>query len=75
MRKDFAKQMEAILNQILPLVQAIGLKEDDAGPGFAKTSMYRESLIVNHFGAFHAGVAIAASFDLTRYTLAKQQAK
>jgi acyl-coenzyme A thioesterase PaaI-like protein len=80
MSSQAAGQMENLLHQILPLVKAIGFKVEDTGPGFAKTSMSRAPLIVNHVGAFHAGAlytfaetaagaAIAASFDLFRYTL------
>ncbi len=84
MSQSFAKQMEALLYQVLPLVEAIGFKVEDIGPGFAKTSMSRTPLIVNHIGAFHAGAlytfgetaagaAIAASFDLFRYTLVNKR--
>ncbi|MEW5733462.1 MAG: DUF4442 domain-containing protein [Thermodesulfobacteriota bacterium] len=80
MSREFAEQMESTLHQLLPLVKAIGFQVEDAGPGFARTSMSRSPLIVNHIGAFHAGAlysfaetaagaAIAASFDLFRYTL------
>lgn len=80
MSQEFAEQMEKAVHEMLPMVKAIGFKVDDAGPGFANTSMSRDPFIINHIGAFHAGAlytfaetaagaAIAASFDLFRYTL------
>lgn len=80
MGQDFAKQLEAILYQILPLVKTIGVRVEEARPGYAKTSMSRSPVVVNHINAFHAGAlytfaetaaaaVIAATFDLSKVTI------
>lgn len=84
MNDENAKTLESLLYGILPLVEAIGAKVVEAGPGRVKMSMARAPLIVNHIGAFHAGAlytfaetaagaAIAMSFDLMRLTIVNKR--
>lgn len=84
MTDDNAKTLEKLLYGILPLVEAIGARVIEAGPGYAKMEMPRSPLIVNHIGAFHAGAlytfaetaagaAIAMSFDLMAITVVNKR--
>ncbi len=80
MSQDFAEQLEKSLYEWLPLVKAISFRVEEARPGYVKVSMSRTPIVVNHFGAFHAGAlytfaetaggaAVTASFDLSKATL------
>ncbi len=80
MNQDFAAKLEKGLHEMLPLVKALNIRVEEARPGFVKVSMSRSPVVVNHFGAFHAGAlytfaetvggaVITASFNLDGHTL------
>jgi len=80
MSQDFAEQLEATLHMLLPLVKALSFHVEAGRPGYIKASMPKSPIVINHFGAFHAGAlytfaetvggaVVTASFDLTKTTL------
>jgi len=80
MSQDFAEQLETALHELLPLVKALNFRVEEGRPGYIKASMSKSPIVVNHFGAFHAGAlytfaetvggaVIKASFDLSNTTL------
>jgi acyl-coenzyme A thioesterase PaaI-like protein len=80
MSRKFAEGLEKSLHEMLPLVKALAFRVEEGRPGYVKVSMSRTPIVVNHFGAFHAGALytfaetaagaiVVASFDLTRKTL------
>lgn len=80
MSRDFAEQLQAALHELLPLVKALNFHVDEGRPGYVKASMSQSPIVINHFGAFHAGAlytfaetvggaVIKASLNLTNATL------
>ena len=80
MDDNFAKDLETTLYNALPLVKALDCHIEEGRPGYVKLSMSRSPVIVNHFGAFHAGALytfaetvggaiVSASIDLSTNTL------
>ncbi len=80
MSQEFAEHLEKTLHEMLPLVKALSFRVEEGRAGYVKTSMSRSEIVVNHFGAFHAGAlysfaetvggaVILSSFDLTKNTL------
>jgi acyl-coenzyme A thioesterase PaaI-like protein len=80
MSQDFAEKLETALHDLLPLVKALNFHVEEGRPGYVKASLSRSPIVVNHFGAFHAGAlytfaetvggaVITASFDLSKTTL------
>jgi acyl-coenzyme A thioesterase PaaI-like protein len=80
MSQAFAEQLETALHDLLPLVKALNFRVEEGRPGYVKASMSVSPIVINHFGAFHAGAlytfaetvggaVITASFDLTNTTL------
>ena len=80
MSDNFAEQLENRLYEVLPLVKALDCRVEEGRHGYVKLYMCRSPIVVNHFGAFHAGALytfaetvggaiVTASFDLTRNTL------
>lgn len=80
MSRNLAEQLQGALHELLPLVKALDVRVEEARPGYVKASMSRSPIVVNHFGAFHAGAlysfaetvggaVITASFDLSTRTL------
>ncbi len=55
MRSELVTNLENKLYKLLPLVEALDCRVDDARPGYVKMSMSRSHIVVNHFGSFHAG--------------------
>ena len=80
MPQDFAQDLEESLHEVLPLVKALHVRVEEARPGYVKLSMSQSPIVVNHFGAFHAGAlytfaetvggaVVKASFDWHNATL------
>ncbi len=80
MNQDFAVKLEKGLHEMLPLVKALNIRVEEGRPGYVKVSMSRSPVVVNHFGAFHAGAlytfaetvggaAVTATFNLDGHTL------
>ncbi len=55
MSSDLVTDLENKLYDLLPLVKALNCRVDDARTRYVKMSMSRSPIVVNHFGAFHAG--------------------
>jgi acyl-coenzyme A thioesterase PaaI-like protein len=80
MSQDFAEHLETTLHELLPLVKALNFHVEEGRPGYVKASMSQSPIVINHFGAFHAGAlytfaetvggaVIKASLDLRNATL------
>ena len=80
MSDNFTEQLETLLYEALPLVKALDCRVEAGRPGYVRLTMSRSPIVVNHFGAFHAGALytfaetvggaiVAASFDLVNNTL------
>ena len=80
MIQDFTEELERSLHAFLPLVKALRIRVEEACPGYVKLSMSRSPIVINHFGAFHAGAlysfaetvggaVVKASFDWEDTTL------
>jgi acyl-coenzyme A thioesterase PaaI-like protein len=80
MFESLKDQIQYFLYEILPLVKAMQIRVEEARHGYARVSMDRTPLIINHINAFHAGALytfaetvaatlLAASFDLDRYVV------
>jgi len=80
MKDDFAQNLENRLYEALPLVKALDCRVESGRPGYVKLYMCRSPIVVNHFGAFHAGALytfaetvggaiVTATFDLVTNTL------
>jgi|GEM_PF-4502126 len=80
MNQTFADGLEKSLHEMLPLVKALEIRVEEARPGHIKVSMSQSPIVVNHFGAFHAGAlytfaetvggaVVKASFDWEDTTL------
>ena len=80
MPQNFAEELEKALYEVLPLVKALNVRVEEARPGHIKVSMSQSPIVVNHFGAFHAGAlytfaetvagaVVKASFDWANTTL------
>ncbi|MCP4627460.1 MAG: PaaI family thioesterase [bacterium] len=80
MDREFAVKLEKSLYDALPLVKALDIRVEEGRPGYVKVSMVRSPVVVNHFGAFHAGAlytfaetvggaVITATFNLEKNTL------
>lgn len=80
MSQDFAEKLENSLYEFLPLVKALSIRVEEGRPGYVKLSMSQSPIVINHFGAFHAGAlysfaetvggaVVKASFDWENTTL------
>ena len=80
MSQDFAEELEKSLHALLPLVKALNVRVEEGRPGYVKLSMSQSPIVINHFGAFHAGAlypfaetvggaVVKASFDWENTTL------
>lgn len=80
MSQNFAEELEKSLYELLPLVKALGVRMEEGRPGHVKLSMSQSPIVINHFGAFHAGAlytfaetvggaVVKASFDWDNTTL------
>jgi acyl-coenzyme A thioesterase PaaI-like protein len=80
MSQNFAEELEKSLYEFLPLVKALDVRVEEGRPGYVKLSMSQSPIVINHFGAFHAGAlytfaetvggaVVKASFDWENTTL------
>ena len=80
MSQNFAEELEKSLYEFLPLVKALDVRVEEGRPGYVKLSMSQSPIVINHFGAFHAGALytfaetvggaiVKASFDWENTTL------
>ena len=80
MSQNFAEELEKYLYEFLPLVKALDVRVEEGRPGYVKLSMSQSPIVINHFGAFHAGAlytfaetvggaVVKASFDWDNTTL------
>lgn len=80
MRRDLAEKLQTSLYESLPLVEALTIRVEEARAGRIKVSMSQSPIVINHFGAFHAGAlytfaetvggaVVKASFDWENTTL------